>query len=147
MVYYAVIDTNVLVSAFISKHQDSPVVKIFDLIEQGIITPVYNTEILNEYIDVLCRPKFQIPITIVEKVVSTIADCGLNSERVKTQEPFTDKKDIVFYEVAISKDGTYLVTGNKKHFPSKPIIVSPSEMVQIIEGNPYKRNNNPNKII
>ncbi len=65
MVYYAVIDTNVLVSAFISKHQDSPVVKIFDLIEQGIITPVYNTEILNEYIDVLCRPKFQIPITIV----------------------------------------------------------------------------------
>ena len=29
--------------------------------------------------------------------------------------------------------GTYLVTGNKKHFPQTPIVVTPAEMLDIIE--------------
>jgi hypothetical protein len=31
--------------------------------------------------------------------------------------------------------GAYLVTGNLKHFPKKPIVVTPSEMIQILEDN------------
>jgi hypothetical protein len=34
--------------------------------------------------------------------------------------------------VALSKEGSFLVTGNLKHFPKKPFIVSPAEMIQII---------------
>ena len=30
---------------------------------------------------------------------------------------FPDLKDIVFYEVALSKEDSYLITGNIKHFP------------------------------
>jgi len=41
--------------------------------------------------------------------------------------------DVVFYEVAISKDDAYLVTGNKKHFPKQPIVVTPSEMLEILK--------------
>ena len=50
----------------------------------------------------------------------------------KTDEDFIDKDDIVFYEVALSKEDSYLVTGNIKHFPKKPFIVTPTEMVAII---------------
>ena len=45
-----------------------------------------------------------------------------------------DPNDIVFYEVKMSKEETYLVTGNIKHFPKKPFVVTPREMVEIIDG-------------
>ena len=38
----------------------------------------------------------------------------------------------VFYEVALSKEDSFLVTGNIKHFPKKPFIVTTSEMLTII---------------
>ena len=34
---------------------------------------------------------------------------------------------------AMSKEDAYLVTGNKKHFPKKPIVVSPAEMLEILQ--------------
>ena len=49
-----------------------------------------------------------------------------------SEETFIDKKDLVFYEVALSKEDSFLVTGNLKHFPKKPFVVSPAEMIQII---------------
>ena len=36
-------------------------------------------------------------------------------------------------EVSLSKDGSFLVTGNIKHFPVKPFVVTPAEMVKIME--------------
>ena len=55
------------------------------------------------------------------------------SERTKvTDGVFPDPKDLVFYEVALSKEDSFLVTGNLKHFPKKPFVVSPAEMIQII---------------
>ena len=36
-------------------------------------------------------------------------------------------------EVSLSKDGSSLVTGNIKHFPVKPFVVTPAEMVKIME--------------
>lgn len=44
-----------------------------------------------------------------------------------------DTKDLVFYEVALSSEDSYLVTGNIKHFPKEPFIVTPAEMIHIIE--------------
>ena len=40
----------------------------------------------------------------------------------------------MFYEVVMEKrnDGAYLVTGNLKHFPAKDFIVTPAEMMAII---------------
>ena len=46
-----------------------------------------------------------------------------------------DPKDRVFYEVTMEGRKTtnaYLVTGNIKHFPVKPFIVTPREMLDII---------------
>ena len=51
-----------------------------------------------------------------------------------TGEILIDMDDLIFYEVAMEKreDGAYLVTGNQKHFPVKDFIVTPAEMMQII---------------
>ena len=54
-------------------------------------------------------------------------------DRTKANEViFPDQKDVVFYEVALSKEDAYLVTGNIKHFPKKPFVVTPAEMVEIL---------------
>lgn len=39
----------------------------------------------------------------------------------------------MFYEVALSKEDSYLVTGNVKHFPVKTFVVTPAEMVKMME--------------
>jgi hypothetical protein len=48
---------------------------------------------------------------------------------------FIDEDDIIFYEVAMEKrdDNAYLVTGNMKHYPVRDFIVTPAEMVAILE--------------
>ena len=58
---------------------------------------------------------------------------GISAERIQSSETFPDPKDIVFYEVALSKEEAYLVTGNTKHFPKSPIVVTPAEMLEILQ--------------
>ena len=45
-----------------------------------------------------------------------------------------DMDDLIFYEVAMEKrdNNAYVVTGNKKHYPMKDFIVTPSEMMNIL---------------
>lgn len=132
---YAVIDTNVIVSALISKNLESNPTKMARAIVQEQIVPLYNDEILNEYREVLSRPKFHLTTQQIDRVLKAITTDGLSLDRTTTDnEDFPDPKDVVFYEVALSKDGSYLVTGNIKHFPIKPFVVTPAEMVKIIEG-------------
>ena len=58
MKIYAVIDTNVIVSALLSRNHDSATVKVLDYLYDRVIVPVYNNEIIEEYEAVLRRPKF-----------------------------------------------------------------------------------------
>lgn len=130
---YAVIDTNVLVSALLSRLDDSSTVVIRNYILEGMIVPLYNEEILQEYLDVLHRPKFQIPADKIDDILDAITQNGLMLGRTSSDKVFPDPKDVVFYEVALSKEGSYLVTGNTKHFPKTPIVVTPSELLEIIK--------------
>lgn len=45
---FAVIDTNVFVSALITHNPESPTVRINQYIDEGAITPVFNEDILAE---------------------------------------------------------------------------------------------------
>lgn len=131
---YAVIDTNVIVSALISKSLDSNPVKVFRAIMQERIVPLYNDEILSEYKSVLLRSKFHLTPSLVDTVIKAIMTDGLELDRTTAIDvDFPDQKDIVFYEIALSKEDSYLVTGNIKHFPSKTFVVTPAEMVNILE--------------
>jgi putative PIN family toxin of toxin-antitoxin system len=130
---FAVIDTNVLVSALLPSQKVSNPTMVLREVFRGRITPVYNEEILDEYKEVLSREKFHIHQARIDTVVNHIKNTGLELERTKSWEGvFPDPKDIVFYEVTLSKDDAYLVTGNIKHFPKKPFVVTPAEMVAIL---------------
>ena len=138
---FAVIDTNVIVSALLSSNLESNPVRVFRAIVQERVVPLYNDEILEEYRSVLSRPKFHLDLPLIETVIKAIVTDGLNIDRTLAAGiDFTDPKDtkdIVFYEVALSVEDSYLVTGNIRHFPVKPFIVTPAEMVRILEARSY----------
>ena len=134
MKYYAVIDTNVLVSSLLSPHTDSATVLIRKHVAKGDLVPLFNAEIFAEYRAVLARPKLGLPDSLVAAVLDAINEAGLSLGRTASDESFPDPKDVVFYEVTLSKEDAYLVTGNIKHFPKKPFVVTPAEMITILEG-------------
>ena len=129
----AVIDTNVIVSAYITKNLEAATSKVWEAVLQCELTPIYNDEILDEYSEVLRREKFGIPEHLIKWALDKIVTNGVRGERVLSDEFFPDPKDVVFYEVALSKEDAYLVTGNIKHFPRKPIVVTPAEMLEILQ--------------
>lgn len=130
---YAVIDTNVLVSALFTHNADAATARVVAALMQGKFVPLYNEEIIEEYNDVLHRTKFHFPDWKVNMYLEVFHERGIRAERVASHEFFPDPKDVVFYEVALSKEDAYLVTGNQKHFPKKPIVVTPSEMMEILD--------------
>lgn len=129
---YAVIDTNVFVAALLSRHSDSATVLVINALLNRGICPLYNQEIINEYHDVLHRDKFHFPSESINAIINTVQKYGVSAERIASAEHFPDTKDAVFYEVALSKEDAYLVTGNTKHFPKTPIVVTPTEMIEIL---------------
>ncbi len=129
----AVIDTNVLVSAVLTKHPDTATARVLDYIFNKIIVPIYNDVIIAEYMDVMHRPILHILPEEAKRVISFIQLNGMAANRVTYNADMPDEKDRVFYEVSLSQEDSYLVTGNKKHFPITPKVVSPAEMVAIVE--------------
>lgn len=130
--FYAVFDTNVLVSALMSKHADSPTVLLLDYVLDGRIVLLYNEDIINEYKEVLHRDKFHFDDEQINALIDLIKT-GIHLNPTESQDTFADEDDRVFYEVALSKEEGYVVTGNTKHFPKSPIVVTPAEMTQIIQ--------------
>ncbi len=130
---YAVIDTNVLVSAMLTHNNLSATIQVMEAMFANKITPLYNDEIISEYDDVLHREKFGFSEADICHYLEAIKQVGILSLRIDSSEHFPDPKDVVLYEVALSKEDSYLVTGNKKHFPNKPAVVTPAEMLEILQ--------------
>ena len=83
----------------------------------------------------LARPKFRVTQAIIEDAVGEIERLGLYVDAREPDIPFPDPKDRVFYEVVMeerNEEETYPITGNIKHFPEKPYIVTPRQMMDII---------------
>ena len=136
MTYYAVVDTNVLVSALITNNKTAATSQILDRLMSGEFTTVYSKEIMNEYREVFSRSKFRIDPDSINYVLSTIEKIGIMVEPSPTGAILPDMNDLPFYEVVMEKrdDDAYLVTGNMKHFPTEPFIVTPREMLDILDG-------------
>ena len=136
MTYYAVIDTNVLVSAMLKA--DSIPRQILNAVFNNELIPLLCNEIIDEYREVLARPKFKFDQKAVRTVVDGLIECCEFLEPEHTDEKIPDPKDVVFYEVALEGrkkfNDAYLITGNTKHFPIKHFVVTPREMQTIIYG-------------
>ncbi len=132
----AVVDTNVLVAALLSKRDDSATVRVIRAMISGEFIPLYHEDILAEYEDVLHRKKkYDLSESAIQTVLNAIRRFGIEVFPKPTGEIFIDEDDIIFYEVAMEKrdDNAYLVTGNMKHYPVRDFIVTPSEMIAILE--------------
>ena len=89
MRYYAVFDTNVLISSLLTKRTDTATAQVIDAISIGDIISLYNREILSEYDEVLHRAKFSFSEERIRRII--------------------------------------------RHFPERSFIVTPSEMMTIIQ--------------
>ncbi len=100
------------------------------------VIPLYQNDgySLTEYEDVLHRSKFHFREETIQLVINAVKQYGVEVFPQPTGEIFVDMDDLIFYEVAMEKrdDEAYLVTGNQKHYPVRDFIVTPAEMMEII---------------
>jgi putative PIN family toxin of toxin-antitoxin system len=113
-----VLDTNVLVSGFLSP--DGPPGAILRSILAGSITLCFDERILTEYRDVLTRGRFAFSSKRVDAVLEFIEANGESvlAETLGVVE-LPDATDAMFVEVASAAGADCVVTGNRKHFPDE----------------------------
>ena len=125
-----VIDTNILVSALMKP--DSKPARVFDTVPDKLVRLYYSEGIMHEYRDVLTREKFHFDKVKYTTVFNRVKKFGV----LLTLTPYThllpDETDRVFYDTAVAA-GAYLVTGNMKHYPNEPFILTPADFVALLE--------------
>ena len=129
---YAVIDTNVLVSALITHNPTSATSKVVNLLMEGGFIPLYDSNIIEEYQEVLHRAKFKLVPGVADALIEYILEHGIETSRTVFLESLPDEDDRVFYEVALTVEDSFLVTGNLKHYPQTPKIINPAYFVSIV---------------
>lgn len=125
----AVIDTNILVSALWSRN-GAPA-RVISMVLTGKVIPCYDYRILCEYRTVLQRPKFSFPSCEVKALLDWFETYGRSVVADPLDDVFVDEEDKKFYEVA-KYCNAVLVTGNLKHYPQNPMVLSVPEFFQRI---------------
>ena len=128
---YAVIDTNVLVSALITHNPESATSMVVKHLFNNGFIPMYDDEIIAEYEDVLHRSKFPINPEVADALISYIVEYGIDSSRAFFDDSMPDEDDRVFYEVTLSREDSLLVTGNLKHYPKSPRVITPADFISL----------------
>ena len=135
MSLYVVIDTNILVSALLSGSEEAATVQLTARMLRGEIIPVYSNAIMAEYRAVLGRKKFGFSADTVNYLLSAIARFGSMIEPSPSGAILPDMKDLPFYDAVrdMQEPGAYLVTGNLRHFPHEPFIVTARQLLELMD--------------
>jgi uncharacterized protein len=113
---WVVIDTNVLVSAAIKPNSSEEAILL--LIGNGSLSIAVSTPILQEYGNLLRRPKFKLSPDRVDSLLEIVEGnsmLGTPTFRITVSPHEADNR---FLECAEASRAHYLVTGNKRHFSS-----------------------------
>jgi putative PIN family toxin of toxin-antitoxin system len=127
-----VYDTNVVVSGLLSS-RGIPAL-LLDLVFNKRVTLILSEEIFNEYVEVLGRPKFNLPKrqrNSVLRQLRKLADWVAPDQRISVAK---DPDDNIILECAVAGRSDYLVTGNLRHFPksiSQIPILNPRQFLDI----------------
>jgi putative PIN family toxin of toxin-antitoxin system len=121
-----VIDTNVLISSIIEP-KGKPA-EIMNLCFSETLQFFYTAGIFDEYKRVLSYKRLNIKVETQAAILAAIKEAGILVNPAASDIPFPDDTDRVFYDTALESDAV-LITGNKKHFPDEPFIVSPTEFL------------------
>jgi predicted nucleic acid-binding protein len=109
-----VIDTNVVVSALLSA--DGPCARVLDGIIEGRAEMVYDSRVLAEYRDVLCRPRLRLkPRDGMRFLESLRGQVLVTADRIAEGGPDPDGRK--FVEVALMVPERTIVTGYLADYP------------------------------
>jgi putative PIN family toxin of toxin-antitoxin system len=125
----AVIDTNVLVSALINKAGNEALIVL--AIDQRLITRCFSDEILDEYAEVLARPKFSFAADEIHGLIGLLKRSGEAVSSGPMSATLPDPGDAKFLVCAQTAKADLIVTGNKKHFPQQAC--EPIEILRAVE--------------
>jgi putative PIN family toxin of toxin-antitoxin system len=123
-----VLDTNILVSALLSRGGNSD--KVLGMMLSDQIEPYFDSRIISEYNEVLRRKKFSFPASAVDLLIADIVRYGEPVTATTLPWAGLDPDDRCFYEVAQAAQAI-LITGNLKDFPDEPFIVNPREFLEL----------------
>lgn len=135
--YNVIIDTNVIVSALLTKNTDSATFKVMKLFFDNEIVLYYSKQIMNEYLEVLSREKFKFNSDLIESIKAAIEKFGIEITPKNRDTLMIDVKDKPFYEIVMDEqiDAAKLITGNIKHFPIQTNIMTPAQFMEIYTSN------------
>ena len=126
-----VLDTNVLVSGLLKGNSNPGI--IMQQVVTGKLITAYDFHIINEYREVLSRPRFQFRQQNVDAILKVIEAEGMLIRPQPLDMELEDPGDLPFIEVAAADKGALLVTGNQKHFKGCEAIgvklITPAELV------------------
>jgi putative PIN family toxin of toxin-antitoxin system len=111
-----VLDTNVLVSALL--HDRGNEARAVRLVRGGFLLACASPAILNEYERVLYRPSFRFQTEFVKQYLGSLRSQTLIVTPGNVVMASPDEPDNRFLECAETAKADFLVTGNKRHFPS-----------------------------
>ncbi len=128
-----VLDTNVLVSTVLFERGNEA--RILGYALKGWATLVSSLEILEEYREVLSRPKFKLlPVEILAAFQTILSLCEIVLEIRKARTECRDPDDQKFLDCATTARASLLVTGDKDLLIMKQVertrIVSPGKAVK-----------------
>jgi uncharacterized protein len=129
-----VYDTNVIVSAILKP--GSIPASLVALAMEGSVRLILSPEILEEYREILKRPKFGFDSSTVDTFLNDLEKAAVMVYPTKRVRRALDEPDNRILECAQAAKAHYLVTGNKKHFPFPEFkgtkIVSPAEFAALL---------------
>lgn len=130
----AVVDTNVIVSYMMPREKKTAVSGFMKMVLSGELNSVTSREILEEYEEVLNREKFGFPKDAVTELLEFFRQNSIMAETWETGVELPDPDDLPFFEAYIAEQSpeTFLVTGNQKHYPVWPYIVTPRQIVDYL---------------
>jgi putative PIN family toxin of toxin-antitoxin system len=117
-----VLDTNVLVAGLL--HVRRPPGRVLDLVLGGSVVLLWDDRLLEEYAEVLARPKFAFGRADVRALLDYLRLAGEFTVSQPLDLPrqikVPDPQDLPFAEVAVVARADALVTGNARHFTFLP---------------------------
>lgn len=130
----AVIDTNVVVSGLLSPAGNEALIIL--AVARGLMRPCITAAIVEEYGEVLARPKFAFPPDDITAALAMFREKGEWIAPQGAAPTLPDRDDAKFLHCAAAAKAEYLVTGNKRHFPQEACgnvrVVSAGELLRRI---------------
>ena len=126
-----VLDTNVVVSAFINPAGNPS--QILKMVLGRRVELCYNAAILGEYESVMRRPKFSGKIDLLKtnQFINLIRVIGISFNPFSSRIKLPDESDRIFYDTA-KGSGSILISGNIRHYPKRPFIMPPANFIKLI---------------